>query len=31
MEQLVRGVYRANQVIANVPNIAMDENLKKRT
>lgn len=25
-----RGVYRANQVIANVPNIAMDETLKNR-
>jgi starch-binding outer membrane protein, SusD/RagB family len=25
-----RGIYRANQVIANVPNITMDETLKKR-
>lgn len=25
-----RGIYRANQVIANVPNIAMDETLKNR-
>lgn len=25
-----KGIYRANQVIENVPNISMDENLKKR-
>lgn len=29
-ETLYVGVFRANQVIANVPNIPMDENLKKR-
>jgi starch-binding outer membrane protein, SusD/RagB family len=27
---LYQGIYRANQVIANVPNISMDETLKKR-